>query len=182
MVLGTDEFLPLARAQLTARGLPGLPVVTVPHPLGGIPVSAAAAKAEPIVDRVLGALTTDAAETADEAGATAREVDAPDDLDGFQAWLMECGWGDGLPAIPPTRARVAAMLRGTRRNADEVVAIVVPRLGRATVEAIAANAVMAGALPEHLPVILAAVEAVADPSLISRPSRRQRIRARRSSS
>jgi hypothetical protein len=164
VVLGTDEFLPLARAQLTARGLFGLPVVTVPHPLGGIPVSVAADKAEPILDNVLRALTTDAAGIADGAGTGAGDIDAPDDLDGFQAWLMERGWGDGLPAIPPTCTRVAAMLGGTRRKPDQVVAILVPRLGRATVEAIAANAVMAGALPEHLPVILAAVEAVADPS------------------
>jgi len=63
---------------------------------------------------------------------------APDDLDRFQAWLMERGWGDGLPAIPPTRERVAATLAGTRRRPDEVVAILVPRLGRATVEALRA--------------------------------------------
>jgi hypothetical protein len=169
VVLGTDEFIPLARAQVRARGLPGLPVVTVPHPIGGIPAAAAAAKAEPIVERVLRALTSgpaagDFAAAARAAGMVAADVDAPDDLDGFQVWLMEQGWGDGLPAIPPSRERVAAMLAGARRDRDEVVAILVPRLGRATVEAIAANAVMAGALPEHLPVILAAVEAVADPS------------------
>jgi len=51
-----------------------------------------------------------------------------------------------------------------RGRADEVAAILVPRLGRATLEVIAANAVLAGALPEHLSVILAAVEAVADPA------------------
>jgi hypothetical protein len=136
----------------------------VPHPLGGIPAAAAASKAEPIVDSVLRALTTDAAAAAHGTGATAGDVEAPDDLDAFQSWLMDRGWGDGLPTIPPTRARVSAMLTGTRRKPEEVVAILVPRLGRATVEAVAANAVMAGALPEHLPVILAAVEAVANPS------------------
>ena len=57
MVLGTDEFIPLARAQVSAKGLPGLPVVTVPHPIGGIPPAAVTAKAEAIVDRVLRALT-----------------------------------------------------------------------------------------------------------------------------
>jgi hypothetical protein len=169
VVLGTDEFIPLARAQVLARGLPGLPVVTVPHPIGGIPAAAAAAKAEPIVERVLLALTSglapgDPASDGRAAAPVVGDVQAPDDLDGFQGWLMEQGWGDGLPAIPPTRERVAAMLAGTRRGPGEVIAILVPRLGRATIEAIAANAVMAGALPEHLPVILAAVEAVADPS------------------
>src|SRR5207244_9044963 len=68
---------------------------------------------------------------------------------------------DGLPAIPPTAERVKRMLAGTRRAPEEIVAVLVPRLGRATIEAVAANAVMAGALPEHMPVILAAVEALA---------------------
>jgi len=164
VVLGTDEFIPLARAQVAARGLPGLPVVTVPHPIGGIPAATVAAKAGPIVESVLRALTSDPAAASQEASAVADDVEAPDDLDRFQAWLMDRGWGDGLPAIPPTRKRVGAMLAGTRRRPDETVTLLVPRLGRATVEAIAANAVMAGALPEHLPVVLAAVEAVADAS------------------
>jgi len=162
VVLGTDEFSPLARAQVTAKGLPGLPVVTVSHPIGGIPPAAVAAKAEGIVDRVLRALTTNPDANVSPSGGDTQLVDAPPDIDDFQGWLMERGWGDGLPAIPPTRERVARMLAVMRRRADEVAAILVPRLGRATLEVIAANAVLAGARPEHLSVILAAVEAVAD--------------------
>ena len=164
VVLGTDEFSPLARAQVTAKGLPGLPVVTVSHPIGGIPPAAVAAKAEGIVDRVLRALTTNPDADVSPSGGGTQLVEAPPDIEDFQGWLMERGWGDGLPAIPPTRERVARMLAVTRRRTDEVAAILVPRLGRATLEVIAANAVLAGALPEHLSVILAAVEAVADPA------------------
>jgi hypothetical protein len=164
VVLGTDEFIPLAKAQVTAKGLPGLPVVTVTHPIGGIPASTVAAKAEAIVDRVLRALTVNPDGGAPPAGGDAEVVEAPGDVDEFQGWIMERGWGDGLPAIPPTRDRVARMLAVTGRRAGDVAAVLVPRLGRATVEAIAANSVMAGALPAHLPVILAAVEAVAEPA------------------
>ena len=164
MVLGTDEFIPLARAQLRAKGLPGLPVVTVPHPIGGIPPSVVAVKAEAIVASVLRALTSEPDACALATDGASPLVEAPGDLDDFQSWLMEQGWGDGLPAIPPTRERVARLLAGSRRGPDEVAAVLVPRLGRATLEAIAANSVMAGALPEHLPVILAAAEAVADPA------------------
>ena len=89
MVLGTDEFIPLARAQVAARGLPGLPVVTVPHPIGGIPAGAVVAKAGPIVESVLRALTSDPAAASPDRGAVAGDVEAPDDLDRFQAWLME---------------------------------------------------------------------------------------------
>ena len=163
-MLGTDEFSPLARAQVTAKGLPGLPVVTVSHPIGGIPAATVAAKAAGIVERVLRGLTTNPEPDASPAPGDRQVVDAPSDLDEFQGWLMDREWGDGLPAIPPTRERVARMLAVTRRRPDEVASILVPRLGRATLEVIAANAVLAGALPEHLSVILAAVEAVADPA------------------
>jgi hypothetical protein len=164
VVLGTDEFIPLATAQVRAKGLPGLPVVTVPHPIGGIPAAVVAAKAEAIIEGVLRALTMNPDTGAAAVGAAGQALEAPGDIDEFQTWLIEQGWGDGLPAIPPTPERVARMLSATCRRPDDMAAILVPRLGRASVETIAANAVMAGALPEHLPVILAAVEAVADPA------------------
>ena len=74
--------------------------------------------------------------------------------------LFARGWTDGLPVVAPTERRVIAMLGGTTRDPDEIVAIVPPDLAPATVEKVAINAVMAGCLPEYLPVVLAAVEAV----------------------
>ena len=74
--------------------------------------------------------------------------------------LFDRGWTDGLPVVPPTEPRVLAMLDGTTRSPDEIVATVPPDLIECTVEKIAVNAVMAGCRPEYLPVVLAAVEAV----------------------
>ena len=76
--------------------------------------------------------------------------------------LFERGVTDGLPVVPPTRERVEQAVAATGRPADELVAEVPPNYGRATVEKIAVNAVMAGCRPEYLPVVLAAVEAVCD--------------------
>ncbi len=74
-------------------------------------------------------------------------------------------WGDGLPFIPPTDKRIEAMLKGTPRLAsDIVVAEVPPRHGMATVELVAINAVMAGCLPHHLPLVIAGLEALAEPA------------------
>jgi hypothetical protein len=73
--------------------------------------------------------------------------------------MFDRGWSDGLPLVPPTPERVAHMLTGTTRDATEIVATVPPDLVECTVEKIAVNAVMAGCRPEHLPVVLAAVEA-----------------------
>ncbi|TMA36253.1 MAG: thioredoxin family protein [Deltaproteobacteria bacterium] len=74
--------------------------------------------------------------------------------------LFARGWTDGLPVVAPTERRVLAMLAGTARAPDELVAVVAPDLAPATVEKVAINAVMAGCLPEYLPVVLAAVEAI----------------------
>jgi thiol-disulfide isomerase/thioredoxin len=71
----------------------------------------------------------------------------------------ERGWSDGLPVVPPTEIRVLRMLEGTTRAPDEVVAVVPPDLVEGTVEKVAVNAVLAGCLPEHLPTVLACVEA-----------------------
>jgi hypothetical protein len=69
------------------------------------------------------------------------------------------GWTDFLPIVLPTDERVAAMLAGTRRKPDEIVGRLRPTVYRElwefTVEKVAVNAVMAGAKPEYLPVILA---------------------------
>ena len=69
---------------------------------------------------------------------------------------------DGLPVVPPTRERVEAAIAGAGRSRDELIALVAPALGRATVERIAVNAVMAGCRPEYLPVVIAGVEAMCD--------------------
>jgi hypothetical protein len=78
--------------------------------------------------------------------------------DEFEA-AFDRGWTDGLPVVPPTEKRVMAMLSGTTRAPDEIVAEIPPDLHPATVEQVAVNAVMAGCKPEYLPVVLAAVEA-----------------------
>ena len=73
------------------------------------------------------------------------------------------GWTDGLPIVPPTDGPLGEMLRGTDLPPNYVVATLDPMGGQATVEKIAVNAVMAGCRPEYMPILIAAVEAIADP-------------------
>jgi hypothetical protein len=80
----------------------------------------------------------------------------------FNQLYLENHWGDGLPLIPPTEEAVKEMLTGTDRSPDEVIGLVPFRKGAATIEKIAINAVMAGAKPEYLPVIIAAIEGLTD--------------------
>jgi len=96
-------------------------------------------------------------------GPRARLIDLDDSFAEINETFYERGWTDGLPIVPPTEEAVAAMLAGTDRDPHAVLGVLPPRQGEATVEKVAINAVMAGCLPEYLPVVIAAVEAVADP-------------------
>src|SRR4030088_1422312 len=75
------------------------------------------------------------------------------------------GWGDGLPLVPPTPARVEAMLAALAglgaANPAESIAPLPPRFGQATRRLIAINAVLAGCRPHPLPVLVTAVRALA---------------------
>ena len=83
------------------------------------------------------------------------------DLDAIEYYFAQ-GLTDGLPVVPPTEARVRAMLDATPKPADDVVARVPPNFGAATVEKVAVNAVMAGCRPDYLPVVIAGVQAMCD--------------------
>jgi len=101
-------------------------------------------------------------------GAPELHFDAPDLLDAFDAMqrrFVANGWSDGLPLVPPTRAKVAAMVEASGLEPDHVVGDFAPGFGIGTVEKIAANAVMAGCRPETMPVIMAMMECVLDPSI-----------------
>ncbi|MDP1753172.1 MAG: hypothetical protein Q8L22_27265 [Reyranella sp.] len=86
--------------------------------------------------------------------------EAPDDLLAAIDWCYEQGWTDGLPVVPPAVERVKAMLAAETRPAETVIAHH-PATGLdLSLHAAAANAVMAGCLPEYFPVIVAAFEAM----------------------
>ena len=74
-------------------------------------------------------------------------------------------WSDGLPIVPPTQELVAAMLKGTRHDADEELGLVPPNFEPLTVRRIAEHAVMAGARPDYMPVIIGAMRAILDEKL-----------------
>ena len=74
--------------------------------------------------------------------------------------LHELGCTDGLPVVIPTEERVERMILASGLETDMEIASMGPQWGSATVEKIAAQAVMAGCLPDHFPVVIAAVKAI----------------------
>ena len=89
------------------------------------------------------------------------EVDA--DPVKFAALAVERGWGDGLPLIPPTLGRVEEHLAACELDPDTVIARLPPLASDCTVEHVAINAVMAGAAPSAMPLLLTTIAAMAVP-------------------
>ncbi|MDH3314617.1 MAG: hypothetical protein OER43_02455 [Gammaproteobacteria bacterium] len=89
-------------------------------------------------------------------------IEAEDDFDAVNELVRGRGWGDGLPVLPPTAARVEQMLQYCDRPWDEPIALIAPRYGAATPLRLSANAVMAGCRPEYFPLLMLAVEAMCE--------------------
>ena len=84
-------------------------------------------------------------------------------FDEVNSFFYDNEWSDGLPIVPPTVERVEKFLKYTDRGADELIGTLLPDKREATVWNIAVNGVMAGCRPEYMPVLIAIVEAMADP-------------------
>src|SRR5215831_8211710 len=91
----------------------------------------------------------------------AAAMSAPAGTDGIEE-MFERGWTDGLPVVPPTADRVEAMLGGSDPGAS--LGLVPPGMGEATLERVAACAVLAGCRPAYFPVVVAACQAALDPA------------------
>ena len=97
-------------------------------------------------------------------GRRASVIELPDDVDPYD-YCVRADFSDPLPVIPPTRARVDRMLEIAPGSADEIVGLVPPNYGAATIEKIAANAVMAGCFPELIRVLVSVIRAACDERL-----------------
>ena len=168
MTICTEAFIGLAREESKNLGMPDLPLAIIKHPIGGESLAVIYQRAEDALPQVIRALTgesaTRSASAASSAGTAAHErfafADEDEALETFHARRLT----DGLPFVLPTAERVQAMIAGSGRRAGEVIAVVPPRWAEATVENIAVNAVMAGCRPQYLPVLIAALQAAADPA------------------
>ena len=141
--------------------------VTVPHPLGMISKEEVNAKVDAAFDDIVKAATawTPAKEKQDAQVKPypAKRFKFSGTYADVNDMFQKRKWSLSLPIVPPTVDKVAAMLKGTKRDPAEVLWVVPPRQGMLTVELVAALGVMAGAKPEHMPLLIATVEAMADP-------------------
>ncbi len=163
------------RQGAAAFGLAALPMALTAQTF----TNATASEIEHMVDLALEDLIAGITKTAERqdtavpkvAPAESVVVEAQDYPDAYAAMnelFLGNEWGDGLPLIPPTPKAVSEALRHTKRDPQEVIALLEPNFGVATVERIAINSVMAGCKPEYLPVLIAAVKAIAQPRFMLR--------------
>lgn len=155
------------QAHLTARGLgvPDMEIIEYPGAIENHSADEVKDNVKAIFDSIISGLTR----SPRAAGAVKETLQIPKQIV-FKGTLRETndifyknGWTDGLPIIPPTPDAVKEMLRGTDLPPDKEVAVLPMASLKATPRKIAVNAVMAGCRPEYMPVLIAAVEAFADP-------------------
>ncbi len=163
MALASSAFYPKALHDARALGLPAARIAVFTHPLGGLSDHDIVERSAKLYEDVRQQLTQPAPTPTSVQVSTLSRLQAPADPQDLQAWFFERHWSDGFPVIAPTPEAVAAMVKGSGRPGHDTVGVVPPRLGVATVEQIAVNAVMAGCRPQHMPVLLTAVEAMLEP-------------------
>ena len=167
----TIAFKNLALSNAAQRGMPHERICFTPHPVwgktdaemyayleGNDPVSG-----KPLMKEVTDALTQPLTADESKSGAVTPDIGPAtfiDTSDNLQQYYLDNGLTDFMHIQLPTQEKVDAMLKGTSHHPDEVVGKMCPARGSYpewsfTVRHVAINAVMAGALPEYLPTILA---------------------------
>jgi hypothetical protein len=162
--LVAEGFISQARATSVGLGLPGMPVAMIP---GHVAAQNAATLRENILgvtlDRVVDNLTRGAAIGELGGEPDPQSVVFTGSFTEVNEHFIANAWSDSLPIVPPTRERIEAFLRFTDRRPEDVIGVLLPDNRAATVWSIAVNGVMAGCKPEYMPVLVALVEAMADP-------------------
>ena len=160
-----EGFRGQAATTATGLGLPGLPTALVP---GHVDVQSADELRQNVAAVTVDAVIRNLTEAPARVGAAVVEP-APGDvvfegtLDEVNRFFYENDWSDGLPIVPPTPYRVAEFLRFCDRPGETSLGVLLPDRRHATIWNVAVNGVMAGCRPEYMPILVALVEAMADP-------------------
>lgn len=157
-------FLRQAQAIAKALGAEGMAIAEYP----GVPLTDSREELrnkveQSIIEDVIKGLTTQAKGSVKPVEPQPRDIVFTGTLREVQEHFHKNLWSDGLPVIPPTIEEVQRFLAFTERGPDEVVGILMPENRQATIWNVAVNGVMAGCRPEYMPILIAAVEAIADP-------------------
>ena len=160
-----EGFLGQAAATSVGLGMPNMPVALIPgHPgaqsLEELRTNVRNVTAPQVIENLL----NQPAELRLEPEPVADDIVFRGTFEEVNAHFYEREWSDGLPIVPPTREKINEFLKFTDRRPDESLGILLPENRAATIWAVAANGVMAGCRPEYMPILVALIEAMADPT------------------
>jgi hypothetical protein len=159
-----EGFLGLASASSVGLGMPNLPVASVPGHTGVQSVETLRRNILDVtLDRVVDNLLHPPSEALIEDEPDAREIVFKGSFEEVNDYFEANALSDGLPIVPPTKEKIEQFLRYTARDPNEVLGVLLPDSRAASVWSVAVNGVMAGCRPEHMPVLVALIEAMADP-------------------
>jgi len=157
-------FLGQADAVATSEGMANLAIAEYPGVLITDSDDTLKNKVEEVLsNNIVQGLTSPPKEVEEITEPAAPDIVFEGTLEEVTNFFEENLWTDGLPIIPPTVAQIEKFLEFTDRGPHEVIGILRPENREATVWNIAVNGVMAGCRPEYMPLLIAIVEAVADP-------------------
>ncbi|MGE5526565.1 MAG: hypothetical protein ACM3SS_22845, partial [Rhodospirillaceae bacterium] len=164
VVITTTGFTTIARSVAKAEGMSGLRIGEYPGAVGVHAEDVVVKNVKNVLfPRIVESLTKPiAGESASAPVRRADDIVFEGSFEEVNAYFRSQQWTDELPIIPPTRARIEAFLQHTSRAPDETIAVLPQANLAATPWNIAANGVMAGCSPECMPLLIAAVEAIAD--------------------
>ena len=160
-----EGFLGQAAATSIGLGMPNLPFAMLPGHAGNQSSEELRENVRRVTSgQVLENLLRQPSEGVLEPEPGPRDIVCASSFEEVNRFFYRKGWSDGLPIVPPTKEKVEAFLRFTDRDPDQLIGILLPENRAATVWCIAVNGVMAGCRPEYMPVLVALVEAMADPN------------------
>jgi hypothetical protein len=160
-----EGFLGQAAATSVGLGMPNLPVaMIVGHP-GAQRLDELRANVKDVTaQQVINNLLDQPVEKELPPEPAARDIVFRGTFEEVNAFFYEREWSDGLPIVPPTIEKIEEFLSFTDRQPEESLGILLPENRAATVWATAVNGVMAGCRPQYMPILVALVEAMADPT------------------
>ena len=166
VVVTNPGFDDQARKVALDEGIPSLQVAVYPDAFDLETNAQLQEKsAKIVVPQIINALTKQIPVSKDSAEKRhSRETVFTGTIDQINRYFTERGWSDGLSITPPTKEKVEAFLKFADYPPDQEIAVLPLASLTATPWNIAVNGVMAGCRPEHMPVLIAAVQALGDPA------------------
>jgi hypothetical protein len=164
VIVAAPGFEEQARAVAMDLGVPALQVAVYPGPFDlHSNAQLQENSKEVVVPQILQALSKPIPATDVVGGTNEKETVFTGSIDAINRYFTEQKWSDGLAIVPPTVERIQEFLRYTDYSPEDEIAVLPSANLTATPWNIAANGVMAGCRPEHMPLLIAAVEAMGDP-------------------